>query len=53
MMSSDSESGQSTVEWLALMAMCVALAGVLLTALPSLGDGIAGAFKHLIEQLIP
>ena len=30
------DSGQSTIEWLALMAMLVALAGVLVTTMPGL-----------------
>ena len=52
-MRSDRETGQSTVEWLALMAMFVALAGVLITALPSVGDAITGALKDLIESVTP
>lgn len=46
-----SDSGQSTVEWLALMAMLIALAGVLVAVVPSLGDTIAGAFKDLIRSV--
>jgi Flp pilus assembly pilin Flp len=45
------DSGQSTIEWLALMAMLVALAGLLLTAIPGLGDTIVGAFQKLIESV--
>jgi hypothetical protein len=43
------DSGQSTVEWLALMAMLIALAGVLVAIVPSVGDTIVGAFKDLIR----
>ena len=46
-----SESGQSTVEWLALMAMLIALAGVLIAVVPSVGDTIDGAFKDLIRSV--
>ena len=44
-----SDSGQSTVEWLALMAMLVALAGVLVTTVPSIGDTIVAAIQKLID----
>lgn len=50
-MDPSSESGQSTVEWLALMAMLVALAGVLVATVPSIGDTIVGAFKDLIRTV--
>lgn len=53
MMRSDPERGQSTVEWLALMAMFVAIAGVLVTSLPSVGDAIAGTFRELIAKFTP
>jgi Flp pilus assembly pilin Flp len=43
------ETGQSTIEWLALMAMLVALAGVLVATVPSLGDTIVNAFEKLIS----
>jgi Flp pilus assembly pilin Flp len=50
-MDPDAESGQSTIEWLALMAMLVALAGVLVATVPSLGDTIVGAFEKLINSV--
>jgi Flp pilus assembly pilin Flp len=43
------DSGQSTIEWLALMAMLVALAGVLVATVPSIGDTIVNAFEKLIN----
>ena len=45
------DSGQSTIEWLALMAMLVALAGLLVTAVPGVGDAIVGAFDKLIGSV--
>jgi Flp pilus assembly pilin Flp len=45
------ETGQSTIEWLALMAMLVALAGVLVAVVPSIGDTIVGAFEKLIDAV--
>jgi Flp pilus assembly pilin Flp len=45
------ETGQSTIEWLALMAMLVALAGVLVAVVPSVGDTIVGAFEKLIDAV--
>jgi Flp pilus assembly pilin Flp len=45
------ETGQSTIEWLALMAMLVALAGVLVAVVPSVGDAIVGAFEKLINAV--
>ena len=45
------ETGQSTIEWLALMAMLVALAGVLVATVPSLGDVVVGAFEKLINAV--
>ena len=45
------ESGQSTIEWLALMAMLVALAGLLVATVPSIGDTIVGAFEKLIRSV--
>jgi Flp pilus assembly pilin Flp len=45
------QSGQSTIEWLALMAMLVAVAGVLVAAVPSVGDTIVGAFEKLINAV--
>jgi Flp pilus assembly pilin Flp len=45
------ETGQSTIEWLALMAMLVALAGVLVATVPSIGDTIVGAFEKLINSV--
>jgi Flp pilus assembly pilin Flp len=45
------QSGQSTIEWLALMAMLVAVAGVLVATVPSLGDTIVGAFEKLINAV--
>jgi hypothetical protein len=47
-----SESGQSTIEWLALMAMLVALAGVLVATVPSLGHTIADAVGKLIRSVV-
>jgi len=49
----DSESGQSTLEWLALMAMCVALAGLLFATVPSLGETIVDAVRGLIDKVSP
>ena len=46
-----SERGQSTIEWLALMAMLIALAGVLVATVPSVGDTIIGAFDKLIRAV--
>ena len=47
-----SDSGQSTIEWLALMAMLVALAGVLVTTMPGLAHTIvARAAAYLIGML--
>jgi Flp pilus assembly pilin Flp len=45
------QSGQSTIEWLALMAMLVAVAGVLIATVPSIGDTIVGAFEKLINAV--
>jgi hypothetical protein len=47
------DSGQSTIEWLALMAMLVALAGVLVTTMPGLAHTIADAFSKLIHSVVP
>jgi hypothetical protein len=47
------DSGQSTVEWLALMAMLVAIAGVLITALPGVGHTITDTVGDLIRAVIP
>jgi hypothetical protein len=47
------ERGQSTVEWLALMAMLVVLAGVLVTTLPGVGHTIANAFRDIINSVTP
>jgi len=49
----DADSGQSTVEWLALMAMLVALAGVLVTTVPGLGHTIVDAVGKLIRSVVP
>ena len=46
-------SRQSTIEWLALMAMLVALAGVLVTTMPGLAHTIADAFGKLINSVLP
>jgi Flp pilus assembly pilin Flp len=46
-----SDSGQSTIEWLALMAMLIALAGVLIAMVPSVGDHIVNAFEKLIRAV--
>lgn len=46
-----SERGQSTIEWLALMAMLVALGGLLVTTVPDIGHTIVDAFKGLISGL--
>ncbi|HKE77935.1 MAG TPA: hypothetical protein VKB54_01465 [Solirubrobacteraceae bacterium] len=48
-----SDSGQSTVEWLALMAMLIALAGVLVTVIPGVGDSIANAFEKIVNAVSP
>ena len=45
------ETGQSTIEWLALMAMLVAIAGVLVATVPSIGDTIVGAFEKVINAV--
>jgi Flp pilus assembly pilin Flp len=45
------ETGQSTIEWLALMAMLVALAGVLVATVPSISDVIVGAFEKVINAV--
>ena len=50
---STADSGQSTIEWLALMAMLVALAGVLITTMPGLAHTIADAFGKLIRSVVP
>jgi hypothetical protein len=47
------DSGQSTIEWLALMAMLVALAGVLITTMPGVADTIVGAIGKLIRSVVP
>jgi hypothetical protein len=47
------DSGQSTVEWLALMAMLIAIAGVLITALPGVGHTITDTVGDLIRSVIP
>jgi len=47
------QSGQSTIEWLALMAMLVALAGVLVTTMPGLAHTIADAVGTLIRSVVP
>jgi hypothetical protein len=45
------DSGQSTIEWLALMAMLIALAGVLVATVPSVGDTIVSTFEKLINAV--
>ena len=45
------QSGQTTIEWLALMAMLVAVAGVLIATVPSVGDTIVSAFEKLINAV--
>jgi hypothetical protein len=45
------QSGQSTIEWLALMAMLVAVAGVLVATVPSVGDTIVNAFEKAISAV--
>lgn len=47
------ETGQSTIEWLALMAMLVALAGVLVTTMPGLAHTIADAVSKVIRSVVP
>jgi hypothetical protein len=47
------DSGQSTVEWLALMAMLIALAGVLITTLPGVGHTIVDTLGKLIRGVVP
>jgi hypothetical protein len=47
------DSGQSTVEWLALMAMLIALAGVLITTLPGAGQTIVDTLGKLIRAVVP
>jgi hypothetical protein len=47
------DSGQSTVEWLALMAMLIALAGVLIATLPDVGNTIVDTLGKLIRSVVP
>ena len=47
------DSGQSTVEWLALMAMLIALAGVLITTMPGVGHTIVDTVGKLIRSVVP
>ena len=47
------DSGQTTIEWLALMAMLIVLAGVLVTTLPGVGHTIANAFRDIINSVTP
>jgi hypothetical protein len=47
------DSWQSTIEWLALMAMLVALAGVLVTTMPGLAHTIVDAVGKLIRSVVP
>ena len=47
------DSGQSTIEWLALMAMLVALAAVLITTLPGVGHTIVDAVQQADPQRPP
>lgn len=47
------DNGQSTVEWLALMAMVIALAGVLVTTLPGVGHTIVDTLSKLIRSVVP
>lgn len=53
MMDLRGQSGQSTIEWLALMAMLVALAGVLVTTMPGLGHTIVDAVNKIIDSVVP
>ena len=46
------ERGQSTVEWLALMAMLVVLGGVLVTTVPGIGHTIVNALE-MINSVLP
>ena len=50
---STADSGQSTIEWLALMAMLVALAGVLITTMPGVGHTIVDTVGKLIRSVVP
>lgn len=45
------DSGQSTIEWLALMAMLVALGGLLISVFPDIGHAITGALSKLIGSV--
>jgi hypothetical protein len=47
------DSGQSTIEWLALMAMLIALVGVLVTTMPGVADTIVDALGNLIRSVVP
>jgi Flp pilus assembly pilin Flp len=49
----DSDSGQTTVEWLALMAMIVALVGVLVATVPDVGHTIVDTFEKIIRAVTP
>jgi hypothetical protein len=49
--SRDLGAGQSTIEWLALMAMLVAVAGMLVATVPSIGDTIVGAFEKIVNAV--
>ena len=48
-----SERGQSTIEWLALIATIVALAGVLITTMPGVGHTIVDTVGKLIRSVVP
>jgi hypothetical protein len=47
------DSGQSTIEWLALMATLIVLAGVLTTTLPGVGHTIVDTVGDLIRSVVP
>jgi len=49
----EADSGQSTIEWLALMAMLVALVGVLVTTMPGLAHTIVDTLGKLIRSVVP
>lgn len=42
------EEGQTLVEWLAVMALVVALGGLVLAALPGVGDAVVDAIEGFV-----
>jgi hypothetical protein len=46
------ERGQASVEWLAVMAGVVALAGALVTVTPGVASGVTGGMRAMICQVV-